>query len=189
MNSEESLLVCENIGWADSVIKGYLRGRNLPIWMHDDLIQEGRIGLMQAAKLFDSDKGRFRTFAYRRVTGSAQTYMRKLFGRGEPKPRRWKLREFDCVPLNMEDDERPQLYVKSCEEEVEIKDFVHKVLSSVSPLACNILTEYYLEKCTCREIGEVRGLSESRAHQLKSEALKEAKWSILKTQKLREVGL
>ncbi len=67
--------------------QGYVRAlacmiaRTLPDWVEiDDLIQDGQLGLIRAARLFDAARGvAFRTFAYPYIRGAIIDGLRRLF--------------------------------------------------------------------------------------------------------------
>lgn len=55
----------------------------------EDLVQEGRVGLLKAAQRFDATQGEFQPFARRCIRGEIQHYLRdKGWGAVKP-PRRW----------------------------------------------------------------------------------------------------
>jgi len=55
------------------------RAHNLPDADQDDLIQEGCLGLLEAAKRFNPKLGfQFSTFAYRRISGAVADAMKRL---------------------------------------------------------------------------------------------------------------
>jgi len=54
----------------------YIVGKKFPAYKYDDdVLQEGRLGLIVAAKNYDKSKGTFATFAYKYISGYISNYL------------------------------------------------------------------------------------------------------------------
>jgi RNA polymerase sigma factor (sigma-70 family) len=69
-------LVIEHLGLVE--ILADVAARRLPRWLdRDDLVQTGRIGLLQAAERYEPERGTFRTFASMRILGAIYDAFRR----------------------------------------------------------------------------------------------------------------
>ena len=93
--TNEQKLVTDNIGLINMAVKKYL-GFGVD---YDDLFQIGAVGLVKAAKAFDSSKNlRFSTYAVTKIVGEIKTYLRD---NGEIKvPRNIKEQKFKIHRAN-----------------------------------------------------------------------------------------
>lgn len=72
MTKEQEELVVNNLNIVESVIL-----RKFKVDIDDDLVQEGRIGLMKAAKTYDESRAKFSTYAYECITKHLLNYFSK----------------------------------------------------------------------------------------------------------------
>jgi RNA polymerase sporulation-specific sigma factor len=125
----------------------------------DDLKQEGMLGLMKAANTFDSEKGRFSTYAILCIRNEMFMFMRKM--------RKSFDREISLyTPVGL-DAEGSEVYLidtipcnqASAEDEMECKDAV-QFINEQSPRNKSIM-KMRVDGLTMTEIGKVLGISQS----------------------------
>ena len=154
INVEEHLGLVGNI--ATKVYKRYCGYHE-----YDDLMQEGHIGLIQAAKKFDDSKGyKFSTYAYSQIHGHIRNYIRnKRFGP--------KVGEFDEIyrqlSLNEYEDEHLELeYIDVVTiENVDIFDQVYLKLAieSLEPKYKTLIMMKYFQGYTLHDVAIKLGVS------------------------------
>jgi RNA polymerase sigma factor for flagellar operon FliA len=151
-----------------------------------DLVSAGNVGLCQAAMKWDETKGdKFKPFASYRVRGAMIDYLRKL----DHLPRALRTRanqtgEQVTEILSMHTEVKvggrePVPYSdliatddEPCEDVVARRDYVEKLISQLSVREQFVVTMYYNYHCDLTQIGEMLGISQSRACQLHTAALR-----------------
>lgn len=120
--------------------------RTPPNVSEDDLKSVAYMGLVDAARRFDPEKGSFGGYARTRITGEIKDHLKKVI-------------EQDRICLSEERSERDH-------DPVQTRDFFEFVSTKLSDTEGDVLRMYYIEEKTLKEIGAVRGVSESRASQI-----------------------
>lgn len=218
-NAPERLLVEKHAQLVKRIAQ-HLMGRLPPCVQTEDLMQAGMIGLLEAAKNFDSTKGAsFETYASIRVRGSMLDEIRK--GDWVPRSvhrntrriaeaqrrveneRGRDARDFEVahmlnIPLDeyhhmLQDTNGVRIFgfedVGLTEESVaegisdnspspldglQYEDFRSTLLKGIDGLPEReklVLMLYYDEELNLRQVGEILGVSESRASQIHSQAM------------------
>lgn len=81
LTEEQQKLVEENLEWADAVSAKYHKSKRLSRDLLDDIICEGRVGLVKAARRWDKENGsKFHVYAYFYVIGEIIDKSRALHG-------------------------------------------------------------------------------------------------------------
>lgn len=187
-----------------------------------DLVQDGVLGLMDAALRFDADRGiKFETFAERRVRGAmidalrrdawprgvrrvrreleaAREALRRELG-GEPTLADLAKRvgsdearlERTIVRINTIEQTSPLANVDSFDnaslpavlvpseplspdrlyEQTEVRDRMRMAMAKLPPRERRIITLYYFQEATMKQIGDAIGVNESRVSQLHARAV------------------
>ncbi len=78
-DSEAETLVMDHLDLVEIATNYVGDPRNSPTIDRDDLIGEGQIALMQAARRYDPEKGSFRSFAFTRIKGAMIDALRRDF--------------------------------------------------------------------------------------------------------------
>jgi RNA polymerase sigma factor (sigma-70 family) len=137
-----------------------LHGR-MPHLELDDLIQEGSIGLMAAAREFDPDRGAsFRVYASFRVRGAILDSLRQ----------EWRHPAFESMPENVP-DAKPDLDQVAA---------ARQLLDRLPRRERELVIQRYYEGHTQRAIGEVLSITKARVCQLEKSALRRMSDSALK---------
>lgn len=75
LNGDHALECLEDyIPWARRVANA--AARRIPAELREDAVSEGMIGLVQAWERFDGDRGAFKAYAYRRISGAVVDFSR-----------------------------------------------------------------------------------------------------------------
>lgn len=78
LSAEQERLVADNFRLVRWVIFRYRLDRTLPAYLDvDDLIGEGLVGLMRAARSFDADRGAFATHAVPKIRSAVESVLKK----------------------------------------------------------------------------------------------------------------
>jgi RNA polymerase sigma factor (sigma-70 family) len=137
--------------------------RRLPSWIDlEDLISEGYVGLVRAANMFDSTKGKFRTFAGRLIFGAIVDYLRSGFNRSAGR---------NEDPLQCADSlDSLEVCTDDCSRLVEMREAFRLALEQMKPQEreCTILHGIFGENL--KAVGQRWGASESRAVQVWTKA-------------------
>lgn len=136
-------LIHANMDLAQNLAKK--KKRTIPRVYYEDLEAAAYHGLVDAANNYKPEFGEFRTYAPSRICGEINDYLREL-GWGSRRNR------VEVLPLD------PNI-VKVEKEEVP------EVMERLPKAARELLTLYYGEGLTVREIGERLGISKSSVHQ------------------------
>src|SRR5579862_8242422 len=187
-----------------------------------DLVQDGVIGLIDAARRFDDTRGiKFETFAERRVRGAMIDALRRdAWPRGVRRVRREleaareELRrelgaeptladlarrvgtdearlERTIVRINTIESTSPIANLEGLDnaslpavlvpseppspervyEETEVRDRMRKAIAQLPPRERKIVTLYYFQDATMKQIGDAIGVNESRVSQLHARAI------------------
>ena len=164
-----------------------------------DLVQDGMIGLIDAACRFDEDRGiKFETFAERRVRGAMIDALRRELGAepsladlaarvGSDEARLGRtivrINTIESTsPLsagdNVDGSSLPPALVPSepqspdkAYEEREIRDRIRSAIASLPPRERKVIGLYYYGEATMKQIGAEIGVNESRVSQLHARAV------------------
>ena len=172
MDAERSRLVTENLGLVEYVA-GMLKKR-LPMVEYDELVADGNLGLVKAARAFDPTRGvRFQTYAFQTIRGHIIDGLRRRdylsrSQRDAAKEDRWtppKLHHLDDVVARREDgspltvgDLAARRNERGPEYPVEQKAQVLRLLTGLRPHDRVLVELYYVENLRLREIGQIFGL-------------------------------
>jgi RNA polymerase sigma factor (sigma-70 family) len=139
--------------------------KRLPSWIEfEELVSEGYVGLVRAANSYDSEKGKFKSFAGRLIFGSIVDY----------------LRSSSCFNRSARVNEDPLQYSESlndvhastddCSRLVEMREAFRLALLKMKPQEreCTILHGIFGENL--KVVGKRWGVSESRAIQVWTKA-------------------
>ena len=163
----------------------------LPYWLElDDLIQQGQLGLIEAASKFDPSRGiPFKIYAFNRIRGSIiDAFRRRNY--------EWELhRQLEASPIDgdgsgiaeesgysrtfvraeLADDDDPAAPI----QHLQIKRLLRRVLVNIGRSPENrkyrIALRSYLDGKGLRELGEQLGVGESRACIIRQEAVERAR--------------
>jgi RNA polymerase sigma factor (sigma-70 family) len=139
--------------------------KRLPSWIDiDDLISEGYIGLIKAARDFDAEKGKFRSYAGLRIGGAISDYLRSssCFNRST------KVSE---DPLSFSDGlDTCEVSTNDCSHLVEMREAFQLAFQKMKPQEreCTILHGVF--GVNLKAVGERWGVSESRMVQVWTKA-------------------
>lgn len=150
------------------------------ILQSSDLSAYGYVGLIQAVDRFDHTRGlKFQTYAYLRVRGAI------IDGIRQASPLRFRenqgpitIKSLDQM-MGFSDDEAFDIPDESIEDPIE-RIYTQELLDEAARLVGNIpdprlrriMCMRYEQQMSFRQIGEVEGVTESRAHQLHARAIK-----------------
>jgi RNA polymerase sigma factor for flagellar operon FliA len=149
----------------------------------DELWSAGALGLLDAARRFEPGRDiRFETFAEHRVRGAMLDELRRL----DPLPRRLRARAERGEIAGLEGVTQPPVSLEalgnaapaeepSAEERASLAQRRDRLAAAISRLPQRwqtVLSLYYVEELTLKEIGQVLEVSEARVSQLHKEALK-----------------
>lgn len=123
--------------------------------LRDDLVQEGVIGAIYAARRYDPSVGDFNTFCHLRAKGRMQDLLRRknyrFFG-DQSKMVSFSKAEDSLglsVPPEVEVDQKKQF----------IEDSVHAVIAKLSPREAHVIREYYFSERRQTDIGKDLGVN------------------------------
>lgn len=142
----------------------YEKKRNLPNFIDvEDLKSAAYLGLVEAASRFDPSRGiAFSTFAYRRIFGAIQDYLREQgwLKRGDST----KVLSLDLVDNDSDDFAlKDTIEAKPADDTEECFEVI---ASNLDEQAQSILRHYFIDEFSMKEVGEKFGISESRISQL-----------------------
>lgn len=135
----------------------------------DDLIAAGALGLVQAARRFDRTRGRFSPYAYRRIRGAMQDFLR-----GERNPGN-RVRGDSTVRREPLSEDFPDLRQDSVAEVArrERNGRLALAVSALSPKQSAVIRASFFAGRNLRQIGQQEGITESRVCQIWQSALRE----------------
>ncbi len=81
LNHNQQRLVLQHLNLAREIAYRYRQGKPRSVLL-EDLTGAAMIGLCEAALRYDPSRGKFSTFAYRRILGACLDEMRRALGRG-----------------------------------------------------------------------------------------------------------
>jgi RNA polymerase sigma factor (sigma-70 family) len=125
-----------------------------PSYQHEDLVQEGRIGLLQAMRTFDPENGAsFMTWAFYHVRGSIAGC-----GRVDSKQPRYPLSVEDCPRAYNIEDPTQEVQVRDDMPGEFIKTLIEKTCGGLTTKRANIVMDRFgllgrkeLRNCECAE--------------------------------------
>jgi RNA polymerase sigma factor (sigma-70 family) len=118
----------------------------------DELRPAAYFGLVDAAVKFDSSKGSFYNYACIRISGSIKDHLKSL-----------------CFfSINNSKEQKSEAVLDY--NPTDTLDFFDFISSNIEDFECKIIKMYYLESKTMKEIGSLKGLSESRVSQIISKS-------------------
>ena len=142
MNNKKTIneLIESHVNFAKKI--AFQRKRNLPLCVSlDEVLAAAYLGLTEAANRYKPEIGfRFTTFAYSRVQGAINDYLREIG--------RFKFEDY-CELVQFEKNE--------------IFDSLEELLGKQGS---DIMHSYYVEKRSMKEIGKSYRLSEARISQI-----------------------
>ena len=191
MSSQTEVELCNRIKVGDQEAMTQLIESNLPFVVQvckkyrnpkvpfQDLIQEGNMGLIKAAKRFDPTRGiKFITYAVWWVKYSALEYLCNEIGHGDVK----KQIEKSSAKYDLVDKSDPDITIEDAEQEhllyeKEVKEIINNVMEDVLTIREAMIIELYYglndnTPSTLMELEEVFGISYERIRQIKAAALK-----------------
>lgn len=160
------------------LIRGVLAHIRHPRSLHDDLLQEGAIGLMNAARDWRPDGGAsFHHYARLRIRGAILDAMRSFgttvrFSRHVAKKARTQGQALLCRPLSLDDHRSNEVLVDTLDpcRTTDLRDEVAALLATLAPRTRDavLLTHGLrgLQPHSLREAGKLLHISESRVSQL-----------------------
>lgn len=140
----------------------YRMARKLPRHLDPrDLIQQGFIGLLDAADRFHPGHGvKFQTFAYRRVSGAIYDALRRQNGTRKQPPEL-----YSPSSVNLETPEA--LFQRN-----EGAEWVRRAVDQLPDRERLVIQRYYFDEATMKAIGFELGIGESRVFQLHARAIR-----------------
>jgi RNA polymerase sigma factor (sigma-70 family) len=142
----------------------YQKKRVLPDFIDFEELQSAAyMGLVEAASRFDSSKGvAFSTFAYPRIWGEINDYLRQL-GWGK----RGENLQVASLDSTVGDDEECSLKeMIKAKEEFNENEFLEVVSQDLDEQAEEVIKCYFIDEYSMKDIGNQFGVSESRISQL-----------------------
>lgn len=170
----------------------YIAGRlaiGLPSFIdYDDLVSLGLYGLLQALERFDTTKGvKFETFAFPRIKGAITDGLRKMnpikgkgidylsqeevLGTNEEffnEQNSYSTTLWDLIDINRDLTSDPQYQI----EIQETKRILSEAIERLPEKEKLVISLYYYEGLTLKEISQVLGLTPARISQLHSKAIR-----------------
>ena len=163
--------------------------------LYDDLLQEGRMAAIAAAKAFETGRGlKFVTYAWRRIQGQMADHLRRLSPltkRERAEARETGQKPFRVFSLSQVNDESPHDFGGTTGTErgwlidpphndpepasgqcAEFAAFVRRLGVPLSAVERDILRWHYVHGMPQKEIAGLIGLSESRVSQVHISALR-----------------
>lgn len=132
----------------------------------DDVVGEGRLGLVQAANTYDPKRGTFANWAVPRIRGAMLDYLRRWDMRVRSDQRNGRPAEY--VPLDIDHKHpRPVLFDVRTET---VDAVVNAACGATKPRAA-VALDGRMQGYFTQEIADVMGVTEGRVSQLCREAL------------------
>lgn len=145
----------------------YLINKYYPTYLHDeDVIQEGMVGLCQAANDYDSDKGKFSTFASYCILNRIKYYFRTI-------SKQFNVLSYDRVIESVEDENLTFLDAIIGSEDVDLGFVNFKMFYDTLSDREQQLIDLSVDN-TEVEIGEILGISQPSVSLRKAKI--KAKW-------------
>jgi RNA polymerase sigma factor for flagellar operon FliA len=143
----------------------------------EELISAGMLGLVQAARKYDTAKGdKFRAFASYRVHGAIKDHLRKLdwFPRGAHARGHFAMHSLDAMIAEDEHREPEAMIDNRTRHPIEAltaRELPSLVRAVLNAREFAIVSMYYGARMTLKQIGAVIGVSESRVCQIRKRIL------------------
>src|SRR6187200_3005064 len=153
-------------------------GSSLPSHVDEqDLVSYGLLGLIGAIERFDPDREiKFETYAIARIKGAIIDELRSLDW--VPRSVRARAREIERAIVELErslmrapTDDPAGADPEFSLEQTELNEALAEAIARLPEREKLVVTLYYYEELTLREIGEVLGVTESRVSQLHTKAI------------------
>lgn len=181
LTEEQHYLIVDNIGFAKAYAYGIFKTWPMCEW--DDAIGDGMVGLVEAAYNFDPSLGhKFTTYAAHRIRSEILDGIRRRNGRRKDINGTYTFISEKAVSINKlglhqydnydEDNKADYLLILGEEEnyeEIELKYLrkdIARAIERFNDRDKMILTLYFFEGMSMKEIGEVYDLTESRVCQI-----------------------
>ncbi|MBI1945889.1 MAG: sigma-70 family RNA polymerase sigma factor [Deltaproteobacteria bacterium] len=146
----------------------------------DDLVGAGSLGLIDAVKRFDPARApSFSAYAELRIRGAILDHLRALDWLPRSMRASVKRGESDAAVLSIDDRRGPgcdgfaanQPSASTVLEQREQRDRLSAAIAALPERTRRVLGLYYVDELTLKEVGQVLGVTESRACQLHGEAV------------------
>lgn len=156
MNVCTNKLIIDHMPLANKIAWKYKK--IIPSFISFEEIQSiAYFGLVDAASRYRTEKGKFSSFAFIRITGEIKDFIKKNIKKS--------------VEISIQDEEIEAK--NSCD--VENRDFIFFLTKSLNPIAKRIINLYYIENKSMKEIGVILNLSEGRVSQMHKQYLGQIK--------------
>jgi RNA polymerase sigma factor (sigma-70 family) len=152
MTSAQEQLITDNYALAPYCAKRF--APLYPMIEHEDLLSLAHIGMVEAAKMYDPEKGKFANFAIITI---------KLRYRSEMTIRKSKKRTANLVDL----DERIKASdIHDLDLSIDVRNTLDEAMRGMGKRECQFFVLHYIYEYSLREIGRMYGLSYERVRQL-----------------------
>lgn len=151
--------------------------RSVPL---DDLVGAGSLGLIDAVKRFDPARApSFSAYAELRIRGAILDHLRALDWLPRSMRASVKRGESDAAVIAIDDRAGPgcdgfaanQPSAPTMLEQREVRERLSAAIAALPERTRRVLALYYVDELTLKEVGQVLGVTESRACQLHGEAV------------------
>ncbi|HIJ83564.1 MAG: RNA pol sigma70 protein [Magnetococcales bacterium] len=175
----------------------HLAGKYPPLF-HDDLIQEGCMGLMQSVQRFDlSQPTRFSSFAYHYIRGRMLKFLNTKASVVRHPQGKWILCKSLDTPVLYDEDSVPLVELlqsrdPSPEDRLIKKDIRTRLIKAMDPLSPKekmVIRQYFWESATLEEVGEKLGISRETVRRVGQESLKKIRHRLLQRTPAKGVSI
>lgn len=184
VTAEQERLVNAHLGWAKNHARKLIKTTFLPgCVLVDDLWAYGCLGLIDAAKRFDPERGvKFKTFAQYRVIGAMHDGLREMdwMPRGlRAKVKAGEHPEVHKFSLDIPCSEQAESFSdplevpvnRSLQDATESRELAATAIKKVFGKHRAAIRKFFFEHKTMTQVGDEMGLTESRISQIVKEAL------------------
>lgn len=179
LESDQQALVEDHMPLVVFIAKRFTANNSIEL---QTAISDGTLGLISAAKRYDSSHGKFSSYAYSRILGSMRDEQR---ARSKMRwDRKWEPPVFtslDAMARNVNGidamDKLPAIvdHSESALDRLlsdEKNEAIRKAITYLTPREQQIITRHWLDKVSFNSVGVEIGLSESRVCQIAARALR-----------------